>query len=91
VWCVQGGGWADADGNWVLRGLGAGVGGGGGRWVGSDDWLEEGEVEQRVTDWNWNESDRMESFGFDIEGLDIPSGSLMRHRRNKGGSRGRGN
>ena len=44
VWCVEGGGWADADESWVLRGLGAGVGVGGGRWVGSDDWLEcEGE------------------------------------------------
>lgn len=22
VWCVEGGGWADADESWVLRGLG---------------------------------------------------------------------
>ena len=44
-----------------------------------DDWLEEGEVEQRVTDWNWNEAERMEYFGFGNEGLDIPSGFVMRH------------
>jgi hypothetical protein len=37
-----------------------------------------------VMGWNWKESDRMESFGSDIEDLDIPSGSLMRHRENKG-------
>lgn len=36
-----------------------------------------------VMGWNWKESDRMESFGSDIEDLDIPSGSLMRHRENK--------
>jgi hypothetical protein len=37
-----------------------------------------------VMGWNWKESDRMESFGSDIEDLDIPSGSLMRHRENNG-------
>jgi hypothetical protein len=78
VWCVEGGGWADA----MKVGL-------------CEVWGREWESEvadgwgvmigwnvrraQWVTNWNWNGSDRMESFGFDINGLDIPSGSLMRH------------
>ena len=44
----------------------------------SDDWLER-EAEPMLT--NWNEVDRMEFFGFDIEDLDIPSGSLVRGQR----------
>jgi hypothetical protein len=47
------------------------VGDGGGRRMRRDDWLED---EQWVS-----EADRMEYFGFDNEGLDIPSGFVMRH------------